>query len=61
MHYLHACPDSMGGGYPWELLCQLAGITDLETLREVWERMSVAKQLYADEAKRDEAKRQQRD
>ena len=44
VHYLNATPESTGG-YPWDLICAMAGITDVETLREVWERMAIAKAI----------------
>lgn len=51
VHYLNASPESMGG-HPWDLICAMAGIEDLDTLREVWERMGIARQVHADEEKR---------
>ena len=56
VHYLNAAPESMGG-YPWELICAMAGITDLDTLREVWERLAIARQVQDEERQRDEQRR----
>lgn len=54
VHYLNASPESLGG-HPWDLICAMAGITDLETLREVWERLAIAKHVQEEMAKpRDE-------
>jgi hypothetical protein len=45
VYYLNATPSGMSGSYPWELLCAMVGIDDLETAREVWERFAIAKQV----------------
>lgn len=56
MHYLSAAPDSMGG-YPWEIVLALAGIDDLETLREVWERLGIASRISREFHEEQERKR----
>ena len=47
VHYLSALPDSLGG-YPWDMIFACAGVTDLEMMREVLERLSIAKQAQAE-------------
>jgi hypothetical protein len=56
VYYLNASPESMGG-HPWELLCAMAGITDLEMLREVWERMGIVKRIHHEHERKQDAKR----
>ena len=46
IEYLNTTPATgMGHSPPWELLCAMAGITTLETLREVWVRLSIVQRV----------------
>lgn len=53
IEYLHATPAlGMGVTPPWELLCAMAGIQGLDTLREVWVRLGILRRLEDERRKK---------
>jgi hypothetical protein len=44
VEYLNATP-AIEHGVPWELICRMAGVPNLDTLREVWMRLGIMKRV----------------